>query len=455
MSKLIQLITHGSLSKKSLWLVTIVYLALALNFANWNHNKLIRSDTILYYQYLTAAFQFDDMSFQFHNQLPEDFDGEIWVTVTEEGIHNKVTMGMAILLVPFYLMAYAINMIFDLGSYGYSNVFQFFLFIAGVFYGLMGLIVVRKVLLKLFSESAVAVTLLIVGLGTNLTYYSALCPGMTHVYSFFLFAMVLWLTVRWFEKVSLKNTLGLGMILGLICLVRPSNALVVLLPILYGVTTHSSLKHGVSWYLGRFPYYLLMAGGTFMVVSLQLIFWKYSTGSWLVYSYGDEGFFWSDPKILDGLFGARKGWLFYTPLMSLSLLGLLVRKKESRHFTFAIALFFLVNLYVIVSWWCWWYGGGFGMRPLIESYALLAVPLAVAVSTLLRIRLIKWITLPLIIAFLYLNLFQCWQYEKGLIHYDGMNLESYKKLFLQRHNPKDIYDYIESPDYNEAKKGNR
>ncbi len=445
----------GFSSKKSIWLIGIVYVTLAFSFANWNHNKIIQADAIVYYQYLTAAFQFNDMSFSFIYDMPDDFDGTIWTEVKETGVHNKVTMGLAIMLAPFYLMAYGIDALFGLGSYGYSSVFQFFIFIAGLFYGLTGLVLVRKILLKWFSDNTVSLTLLIIGIGTNLCYYSVLCPGITHVYSFFLFALLLWLSIGWFEKVSLKATFFMGLTLGLITLVRPTNALVVLVPLLFGITDHASVKSAIKYYLHRFPYFLLMALGTFLVVSLQLLFWKYSVESWFVYSYGDESFFWSDPKLIEGLFSVRKGWLLYTPLMTLVFLGAFIRNTKVKAVKPAILVFIALNIYLIFSWWCWWYGGGFSARPLVESYAVLAVLVALTVEQGLKISLLKRIMIPIVSLLLVLNIFQTQQFEKGIIHYDGMTWEGYKRHFFATELPKDFYQYVKSPDYEEAKKGNR
>ena len=77
----------------------------------------------------------------------------------------------------------------------------------------------------------------------------------------------------------------------------------------------------------KFKFYA--AGIIFMILPLipQMVYWKLHTGNLLFYTYGEEKFFWNDPKVLEGLFSFRKGWLVYSPLMLLSLTGIFVNNQ--------------------------------------------------------------------------------------------------------------------------------
>ena len=66
-----------------------------------------------------------------------------------------------------------------------------------------------------------------------------------------------------------------------------------------------------------------------LIVFIQLSYWKYASGEWIVYSYGDQGFNFLHPAIKRGLIGANIGWWLYTPLMLLAMPGwYLVYKKH-------------------------------------------------------------------------------------------------------------------------------
>ena len=55
---------------------------------------------------------------------------------------------------------------------------------------------------------------------------------------------------------------------------------------------------------------------------IQIFYWKYVTGEWLVYSYQDQGFSWlKDIIFCKAYIAIVQGWLVYTPVMILSLIG--------------------------------------------------------------------------------------------------------------------------------------
>jgi|GEM_PF-7006230 len=72
----------------------------------------------------------------------------------------------------------------------------------------------------------------------------------------------------------------------------------------------------------------------------------------------------------------------------------------------------------------------YGQRALIDSYALLAIPLAAFVN---YIAAKKWyIKLPfsiLVLFFIWLNIFQTYQYEFKSLHYEAMSKKLYFKQF--------------------------
>ena len=41
---------------------------------------------------------------------------------------------------------------------------------------------------------------------------------------------------------------------------------------------------------------------TALVGFIQLAYWKYASGEWLVYSYEDQGFSWLKPHLYEGIF---------------------------------------------------------------------------------------------------------------------------------------------------------
>ncbi len=281
---------------------------------------------------------------------------------------------------------------------------------------------------------------------------------MSHAYSFALFAIFLYLTEKWHRKISLKNSVLLGLVFGLISLIRPTNSLIILVFAFYKVSNFRTFKEKFILFRKNFLQLFIIAFFAFLVCLPQFLYWKSLTGEFLYFSYGsDQNFFFQYPKIFKVLFSFRKGWLVYTPIMIFALLGfILMVKTETKQYFLAILLFTAINIYVISSWWCWWYGGSFGMRALIESYALLAIPLAAFFSWLLKQKLKKriFLLLPVIMISLQ-STFHTVQYYYQAIHWDSMTKEAYFDSFWRSKRSEDFKNKIKPPDYEAAKKGIR
>jgi hypothetical protein len=190
-----------------------------------------------------------------------------------------------------------------------------------------------------------------------------------------------------------------------------------------------------------------------MAVLPQLLYWKGVTGDWIYYSYGEEGFFFGRPMIGEVLFGYRSGWLLYTPVMGFAVAGFfLFRKKVRRTLILPFALIVAIKLYLISTWWCWWFGGSFGCRPIIDLYGFLAFPMAACFQRVWEFGWRTRVPLLMILGFLiHLNLYQSWQYKVTIIHWDGMTREAYWHVFMRNTHPTE--KMIERPDYEAALNG--
>ena len=434
-------------------LVVFIVLFQGIKLKRYARNEIVRYDAVSYYAYLPAAVIYHDLSFQFSSNLPESFEGVIWTSTSPNGKETlKMTMGVAFLLVPFFLIAHLLAFLTPFPSDGYSAIYQFFILIGAVFYLLTGLLFLRMVLRRFFEDRVVAITLVMLVMATNLYYYTVAEPGMSHVFSFFLFNGLLLYLFRWNEKPHWRNSFLFALFAGLIVLVRPANILIMILPVLYW--NRRGFRKHVAWLWEKRVNILFMLMVAFLVILPQLIYWKYSTGSWVYYSYGEEGFYFNHPHIIDGLFSYRKGWFIYTPLMLLVVAGFFFMWKRIPELFLPLSIFLLLNIYVVFSWWCWWYGGSFGARPMIDSYGLLALPFAVLIEKVIKQKI--WIKIPvalLLVFFIYLNLFQSRQYRITMIHWDSMTKQAYWKVFLREQWPDNYEKLISPPDYAKALKG--
>ena len=201
---------------------------------------------------------------------------------------------------------------------------------------------------------------------------------------------------------------------------------------------------------------MLTAVGMAALVWLpQLCYWKYATGEWLFYSYAGERFFFDRPHLWQVLFSFRKGWLVYTPIMVFAIWGITQLPRYAPAWRFAIPVWLAAHLYVMSCWWIWWYGGSFGQRPMVETYAILSIPMAAGISRIMEFpQKIQWTTWTVLAALIALNLFQTVQMRLGVLHWDSMTATAYQKTFLKLHEPSDIEQYLDHPDLGKAILGN-
>lgn len=447
-----QHIRHN-LSKYSIGVIMIIVCSLIFSAKQWRkQDKVIAMDIVSYYAYLPATFIFHDIKLE----KRETFDkGLFWPEPLPDG--NKViktTMGLSILYSPFFFISHGLALISGDSALGFSPVYKIGLLCSAIFYLFIGLFFLRKILRNYFSEEITAITILTTVLGTNLLNYSTYDACMSHCYNFALITTFVWYTISWYKSPRLLSLFLMGLLAGLITLIRPSNIVVLFFFFIYGVYSKETLIQRVRLIFAKFHWFVLMALAFILVWIPQFIYWWSITGHFMVNSYPDEQFFWSNPHFIGGLFSYRKGWLVYTPVMLFALAGIGLLFKKMKEFSWATALFMVVSTYIIVSWWCWWYGGSFGMRSFVDYYGLLAIPMALFFTTVWEYRKYsKTVVLGIAILSLVQNYFFQEKYRRSSIHYDSTTKASFWHSFWHLNPQNGYWELLEKPDYKKALEG--
>jgi hypothetical protein len=373
-----------------------------------------------------------------------------------QGLVIKTSMGMSIMYSPFFFIAHCCAEKLGYKADGFTPPYAFALIFSCIVYLFISFFFLRAVLIKYFKDPIVAFTLLVTGLATNLLWYASIEAPMSHGYSFYLFCVFLYLMEKWQEKQTWLVCLFIGFITGLITLIRPTNGLVIILFLLYNVTNLKDIRIRLQLFIKNYRQIIVMLFCFLAVWIPQLLYWKFVSDEWFFYSYGTERFFFNEPKIIDVLFSFRKGWLIYTPVMFFAVIGIGMLWKINKKYFYPVILFSIINLYIVSSWWCWWYGGGFGMRPFIESYAILAIPFATFLTWMIKQ---KWmVKIPLGIVVLAISLqsaFHTIQYYYGSIHWDSMTKQAYYDSFWHVRPTDEFKSLLFTPDYESAKQGKR
>lgn len=413
----------------------------------WKSPKVVEWDVTLYYSYLPATFIYNDLKFE--NRAPI-WDEKLFFLNTDDAGNKyvKMTSGLAYLYAPFFFSAHAFALISDTyEADGFSEPYVFALLLSDLVFALLGLWFLGKLLLRWFSPIISFATLLMIFFGTNMAFYSYVSP-MSHVYSFALVSMILFWSFKYFDNQQTKWALLLGLTIGLLVLIRPTNILVLLFPLTYFLLNH----HSLNW-KKLFTHLTILAALAFIICIPQLLYWKYMTGHYLVYSYNGETFFLTDPKIWKGLFSYRKGWFVYSPILVFGVLGIIPWFKLNSKLALSIIACLVPVIWITFSWWCWWYGGSFGARALIEYLPLMAILFAAFLQWSIKLK--WWYKTPLYLCMGYLcytSIFMSYQYHLGIIHFDAMSKELFWKQYLKPYYIQDYGLYLDPPDYQAAQK---
>lgn len=429
---------------KSKWLLVILaslYVFIVFNREpKWKEDNIVFAwDKFGYYSYLPAAFIYHDIpGLSFYNDILYEYrftNREPWWATYEQTNGrrlNKYAVGVSCFELPFFAAAHVYTKISKTAEAdGYSLPYQWAMFFCSIFWTIAGLYFLRKFLLRYFTDGVTTITILCIGLGTNLYHYAVFDPGMSHPYSFMLFAALLFYTDLWHQQYRSLYLYAIGIVLGFITITRPINIVAALIPALWQVYTLTDLKNKLKLLI---QYYrnVIIAFGCFMAVALvQMSYWHYITGHWIYFSYQDEFFNFSDPQILNGLFSFRKGWFVYTPIAFIGSLGFYHLWKKDKKLVWAPLASIIVLIYLVFSWYSWWYGGSFGCRPLVEALAIIALPLAALIEAFKKYGnyAVKIAGSTILIFFIALNLFQTYQFSYNIIHYDRMTAAYYWRVF--------------------------
>lgn len=447
------------LSTVVIWVIALTSFLITFSLENWKKDeKVVEWDVHNYYGYLPLCFIYKDLKIEKDYSYSKDAFGNgrywIWSEKTKDNRNViKTTMGLAYLYAPFFFLADFIAPLTNYPANGFSEPYKICLLLSSLVYLIIGLFYTRKIIAAIQpSDTLISITLLALGLGTNLLAYSSSFAPMPHVYNFALIAIFIYHTIQWHTSQAFKHILWIGVMLGIITIVRPTNGLIALFFLFYHVESKATFNHKYQLIKNNCCKLLFIIPIVFLCWVPQFLYWKLVTGNYIYYSYNDEGFFFNNPQIWRGLFSFRKGWFIYTPLMLIASIGIFFLRNRWASFQWGITIFYLLNSYIVFSWWCWWYGGSFGQRSMIDSYALMSIPLSAFTYWVLQKGiLIKMIFGVLLGFFIWLNIFQTYQFEHKSLHYDSMSMKLYFKQFGKLEPIKDFDSNLEFIDYDEAK----
>jgi hypothetical protein len=420
----------------SFFLSAIIIVLVALWYPKWEKpgtEATLSWDVMGYYLYLPATFIYDDLDqLAFKDSILNKYrptNSFYQATLHPESGNYvmKYAIGLAVLYSPFFFLGHAYALLTDYPPDGFSLPYQAAISWGSIFIALLGLWFCRKVLKQYFDEVPTGLSLISIAIGSNFLNYAAIDGAMTHVWGFTLIMILIWATIQWHQKPSFRYSFLIAFCIGFAALIRPTNIIACLIPILWGIqhwTDYSTRLALFQAHWGKLVFTILSVA---LIGMIQLGYWKLLAGDWIYYTYNEQGFSWFKPHVKNVLISYRKGWLVYTPIMLLALIGFSFLYRKYRPLFWCSLIYFVIHFYIVSAWDVWGYGGAFGQRAMIEAYAILALPMAAFYENILLKNWQKWLTFAFAAFSIWLNIFQTWQ-----AHGHGFETESMTKAYYWR-----------------------
>lgn len=410
----------------------------------WKMYEVFHYDTFGYYNYLPAIFIYQDVKqYRYLDTIIQHYH-PFGQNLEKFGLHpvektgnlcNRYSMGVAMFQLPgFFIADVWTRWTRQDTPNGFSFPYQHSAVLSTWIFSILGMLLLTAFLKNYFSSVPIIITMLCIGFATNLFQYASLDSGYSHAYLFFCYSAILFLTDRWYQRPNYRDASLLGLCIGLCILTRPIDGWIAIVPLLWIIPNQ---QKRITFFKQHYKHLVLACLFAFIAILPQIIYWKYVTGDWIYYSYPKESdyFHWFDrPRIVQGLFGYRKGWFVYTPVALIAFIAMfLIKRNHPLHFYKKLFWFFYIPMiYLVFAWHCWFYGWSYGCRALLQTLPLLAIPLAFLTSEILNLLKYQRILWYISVAFfIFLNLFQTWQFNRGILHGSMMTEELYWNNFLR------------------------
>ncbi len=365
--------------------------------------RVYASDSVKYFSYLHSLAFDGDLDFTneytyFMALNPDSIQDGILKRDTTTGLPlNDAAIGTALLWSPAYFLAHGgVVLARALGASvaadGLSRPYILAVCYASTAYAFAGLLLCYRLCRRLFPAFASALAVAVTWLATPAFFYSHANPPWSHSAS--LFAVALFLNV-WYgtrEKRAPGHFLLLGLLGGLVALVREQDALFLLIPALEGLLAYVTAFRHRDWQalpplLGR---HALLLGGALLAFLPQLAVYYTLNGRLAPNPAVSGKLTWWSPHFFQVLGDPHYGLLVWSPVVLLALLGLYHVWRRDRLLSGALALTLVAQVYAVGIYSTWMGAGSFGPRRFINCTIILVLGLAALISWARGKRVPAW-----------------------------------------------------------------
>jgi len=363
-------------------LLIVILAAITIRFCYFSNNNVngynaTSWDAFGYYMYQPAFLIYDDVKeLKWVPHIDSTYHvsgGKLYqANKTDNGNYVfKYLGGICILQLPFFYIGHTIAKIENAPQDGFSWPYQYSIMFGTIFWFFIGLLFLRDVLMNYFSDIITSLTILLLFFASNLPQYISIDGAMSHSWIFPMYCFILWLTHKWHTKPNVIIAFLIGLTCGIAAISRPTEAIIIFIPILWGCQSKEFSSQKWAMVRQNIPHVFITVLGGIIGILPQLLYWKYTTGSF-IYDVGSKWYFLT--PWLRVLFGFHSGWFIYTPITLIYIAGFWFMKNQP--FKKSVITFCLLNIWIVIAWSDWKYGVSYAGRALSQGSAVYAFALA-------------------------------------------------------------------------------
>jgi hypothetical protein len=247
--------------------------------------------------------------------------------------------------------------------------------------GAAGLLVVHRHLRGGFDKGVALAATILLFAATPLAWYMVYEPSMTHAASFGFVALFATAAARWTSRrISARQSMTLGALLGLAFISRPQEALFALFPAILLFTEGDSWRTRLRVAV-RLAAWALVGAAPLLAIQAVHSAILFSRENFAL--VGANGYLdlWHS-RWADTLWSSWHGFLSWTPIAYVALIGTVAYATRAWRWTLAALVIVLLMAWINGSTADWNAGWSFGGRRFVSCLVLLAPGLAFAIQQL-------------------------------------------------------------------------
>lgn len=398
------------------------------------NNRIAGNDTCLcandgfgYYMYLPSIINRGEI--EINTNWAQDIqntycDSNLIYQIVQSKIDKPINIyhiGLSYIKLPSYIIAHTISKNTSYPTDGFSLPYYISHYLNALFFILLGLHYLRKLLLLYTSELNTSLIILVAYFGTNMYATFSIQADLPHLYLFTLNTIFIYHLMQYISNTKYRDLIITLIVFGIATAIRPTQAVLGIIPLIL-------LQKKLGFNLRLWKQILLFPLASILFNIPQFLYWKYLGGEWVIPNLHTEDIVLIDPNTLDFLFSFRKGWFLYSPVFILLIPGFIYTYRINKPVFWSIFTFTFLYIWILSSWECWWYAGSFGSRVMVDIYPFLLLIIGIGLPAI-KSNISKASIISFSLICIGLNLFQTRQLNTGIIDSTRMSKEHYLYTF--------------------------